>query len=787
MQVLLALVSHSSGLPTGHVYQWRNLGSRGTPLGNYYGAPAQVRVAANPSLSANSLLRSETDKTFRLVTELAELGAKHVVSAVVDLPNLDPGKKLQFESTGLTGLTSEDTKQLNSLLRELGDLGATASTSLAANAQVLARRAGLSRRKAEQISKFAKLVPLLAGLTNLGAETSTASKSGSAASGLEVLESIGLDLESGLTFLKENNLDISDGLALLGGLSGNDDGASLKSLTSISQLLGIGSFSLGASGGASTIEVVETPELKAKLDETNELLTELAGLGATYVVAALAELPGLPAEKQRRYKRVGDISQREKDRLNSLLVELGELGAEASIAAAEAGANVPGLAKLAKLVPILRDLADLASVSDYEDSEANLAATRAVFSSPSLNRAANPYYRQSTGGFVHPSAISKVLTPELKAQTEKTIKLVTELAEFGTKYVVSAVADLPDVDPKKRALFEEIGLVGITEKEKASLNSVLQQLGELGSDASISVAEAAASVARSAGLGRKKAAQIAKFTKLVPILKGLTDLASDTVTAEPSKPADVDDTQQLLGTIGLDLETGLEFLKKNNLEISDGLQLLDAVVGGEAGSFSFSGLAEASKLLGVGALSLGATGSAEAINSLETPRLRSQLDETNKLLTELAEIGAVYAVSATARLPTISLEKRKLYRKVGQVGEKEKERLNSILVKLGELGSNVSTSLTKVGAEIPGLANLAKLVPILTTLAELSFVSNSEDAQANLDATKNIFSSGSQSGRFVSGSNSHCKNHPCIVHARRENFGSAPRNFPFQLNRFVHF
>jgi len=242
-----------------------------------------------------------------------------------------------------------------------------------------------------------------------------------------------------------------------------------------------------------------------------------------------------------------------------------------------------------------------------------------------------------------------------------------------------------------------------------------------------------------------------------------------------------------LGSIGLDLETGLEFLKKNNLKISDGLQLLDAVVGGEAGSFSFSGLADASKLLGVGALSLGATGSAEAINSIETPGLRSQLDETNKLLTELAELGAVFAVSATAQLPTISLEKRKLYRKVGQVGEKEKERLNSILVKLGELGSDVSVSLTKVGAEIPGLANLAKLVPILTTLAELSFVSNSEDAQANLDATKNIFSSGSQSGRFVSGSNSHCKGHPCIVHARRGNFGSAPPNFPFQLKRFVHF
>ena len=49
---------------------------------------------------------------------------------------------------------------------------------------------------------------------------------------------------------------------------------------------------------------------------------------------------------------------------------------------------------------------------------------------------------------MHPSASSKVLTPELRAQSDKTIRLVTELAEIGTKYVVSAVADLPDVDPK---------------------------------------------------------------------------------------------------------------------------------------------------------------------------------------------------------------------------------------------------------------------------------------------------------------------------------------------------
>ena len=59
---------------------------------------------------------------------------------------------------------------------------------------------------------------------------------------------------------------------------------------------------------------------------------------------------------------------------------------------------------------------------------------------------------------------------------------------------------------------------------------------------------------------------------------------------------------------------------------------------------------------------------------------------------------------------------------------KEKARLNSVSVELGELGSDVSVSLTKVDAEVPGLAKLAKLLPILTTLAELAFVSDSADA-----------------------------------------------------------
>merc|ERR1712032_146921 len=569
--------------------------------------------------------------------------------------------------------------------------------------------------KAKQIAKFAKLVPLLSGLVDLGGETSASEKSSSTGSGLEILENIGLDLETGLAFLKENNLDISDGLRLLGGLSGNDGGASLKSLSSLSQLLGIGSLSLGATGGASAIESDETPELKAQLDETNELLTELAQLGATYVIAAVAELPGISQEKRRSYKTVGVVGRTEEVRLKSLLVELGELGAKASIGAAEAGANVPGLAKLAKLVPILTGLADLASVSDSADAEANLAATRNVFSSSSLNRAAgNPYGQQSSfSGFVHPSAKSKVLTPELKAQSEKTIKLVTQLAEIGTKYVVSAVADLPDIDPEKRALFEEIGLVGITEEEKAALNSLLLELGELGSDASIAVAEAAASVARTAGLSRKKSAQIAKFAKLVPILKGLTDLAGDTTAdsdTPSSKPAaGGDDALELLDNIGLDLETGLDFLKKNNLDISDGLQLLDAVIGDDTGSFSLAGLGSASQLLGVGSLSLGATGGAEAIKKVESPELRAKLDKTNKLLTELAELGAVYVVSAASELPTISSQFR-----------------------------------------LGGSSRLRH-----------------------------------RAGGFYGGSNSHCKGHPCIIHAR-EGFSALPRGFP-KLRRFVQF
>merc|ERR1711962_1534838 len=166
-------------------------------------------------------------------------------------------------------------------------------------------------------------------------------------------------------------------------------------------------ISLGTSEGAFSFEVVETPELQAQLEETKELLTEIAGLGATYIVGALAQLPGIEEEGRALYKTVGVIGQEEKARLDSLLVELGELGAEASTAAAKAGANVPSLAKLAKLVPILTNLAELASVSDEEQAAANLAATKAVFRLPSKNEDTKAP-EQST-----------VITPGLKGQTEK--------------------------------------------------------------------------------------------------------------------------------------------------------------------------------------------------------------------------------------------------------------------------------------------------------------------------------------------------------------------------------
>ena len=59
------------------------------------------------------------------------------------------------------------------------------------------------------------------------------------------------------------NALISDGLKLLDTIAG--DTGSLKSLGSVSQLLGVGSQSLGATGGASAIKTLETPELRAQL------------------------------------------------------------------------------------------------------------------------------------------------------------------------------------------------------------------------------------------------------------------------------------------------------------------------------------------------------------------------------------------------------------------------------------------------------------------------------------------------------------------------------------------
>merc|ERR1711988_1398295 len=475
-------------------------------------------------------------------------GAKHVVTAVTQLPNIDPSKKAQSESIGLVGVTSGDTERMNSLLRELGNLGADASISLGRNAGNVARDTGLDRKKALQIATFAKLVPLLEDLVDLGKDTSKASKSP-----LELLGSSGLDLESGLAFLKENNLDIADGLNLLSQLSNNGSGSSFNGLSDLNGLLGVGSIP-GVSGDASSSKVLETPELKVQLDKTNDLLTKLAELGATYVVAAVADLPGLSLEKQRQYKSVGSVSR---SRLNSLLSDLGKLGSKASIAVAKAGAQVPGLATLANLVPVLSGLAELAS----DDSESVKDATRNVFSG---DRTSQPF-DQLHPGFPSAAASSRVLTPELRAQSEKTIALVTELSQLGAKYVVSAVADLPDVDPRKQALFQQIGLTGITSREKGRLDSLLLELGELGSDASVAVASAAANVAGTPGLTPRKAAQIAKFA---PILKGLSDIASETASTS-SNSNNLGLGRQIVDVSGFDVEAGLEFLKKNGLDINN--------------------------------------------------------------------------------------------------------------------------------------------------------------------------------------------------------------------------
>ena len=52
--------------------------------------------------------------------------------------------------------------------------------------------------------------------------------------------------------------------------------------------------------------------------------------------------------------------------------------------------------------------------------------------------------------------------------------------------------------------------------------------------------------------------------------------------------------------------------------------------------------------------------------------------------------------------------------------------MSSILIELGELGSDVSVALTSLGAGVPGFGKLAKLVPVVTTLAEIALASDSD-------------------------------------------------------------
>merc|ERR1712226_904465 len=682
--VLLALVPSLLCLPTAYVYQWKN-----PTVFNHYQSPPQLvqphYFATRRSLSkpTSSFLKPESDKTLKLTTELADLGMKHVVTAVAELPNIDPKKKAQFESIGLVGVTPEETKRLNSLLNELGELGVDVGTSLAKEAGSLATAIGLDGKT------ISKLVPFFKDLVGFGSKASTSTNT---EDGLEILESIGLDLNSGLAFLKKNNLEISDGLQLLNRLSTSGSAASLKSFSNFSQIFGFGSepnwiVSIGDFGGA-------------QLEKTNELLTELAGLGATYAISAVAELPDLSPEKRRRYKSAVSFGLNERTRLHNTLVELGELGAEASSALTKADVKAPGLAKLVELLPIL------------------------------------------------------------KAQSDK----MTELAEIGTKYVVSAVADLPDVDPRKKALFQEIGLTGISAEEKARMDSLLLELKELGSNAKIVLTAAATDFVTTASPSQKST-QTTMFAKLVPILKSLTGLAgSDSYSSNSLR-----DGLELLDTIGLDLETGLDVLSKNNLDISDGLKLLDTVVG-DSGSFSLKSLESLSQLVGFGSLSLGATLGL----GLGTPEQKTQLEKTNKLLTELAELGAVYVVSLVADLPTISSAQRLRYKKVGTVGDKEMARFNSLLKELGELGYDASIAASKAGAK--ALAKLNKLFPMLKNLGELSFDSDSE----NFAATRNFFPSSARGSKAYRGSNGLCGSYPCIIH--RSSYPST-----YQIRRFVQF
>merc|ERR1711962_845891 len=170
LAIALLLLPITQGLPTPNIYRWRELSPPSGPVFNRYRSFQPDFYDARGATS--NLLRTEKSKTIKLVTDLAELGAKHVVTAVTQLPNIDPSKKAQFESIGLVGVTSEDTERMNSLLKELGNLGADTSISLARNAGNVARDTGLDRKKALQIATFAKLVPLLEDLVDLGKDTS---------------------------------------------------------------------------------------------------------------------------------------------------------------------------------------------------------------------------------------------------------------------------------------------------------------------------------------------------------------------------------------------------------------------------------------------------------------------------------------------------------------------------------------------------------------------------------------------------------------------------------------
>ena len=67
----------------------------------------------------------------------------------------------------------------------------------------------------------------------------------------------------------------------------------------------------------------------------------------------------------------------------------------------------------------------------------------------------------------------------------------------------------------------------------------------------------------------------------------------------------------------MDLETGLTFLRENNLDISDGLKLLNTIVG-DTGSSSLKSLGSISQLL-----LLGDTGGVSAIKTLDSPDLKA--------------------------------------------------------------------------------------------------------------------------------------------------------------------